>query len=559
MNRSSDESELPDKRQIGEYDPVAVLVDYDERLRSGGVGIIGGSPSVAIGAVCEGESATQNVESPAPPEELAECLRLIEEVWPRGRAREPDLIFPTRIGRFEVLRLLGSGGFGIVYLAQDPLLNRRVALKVPRLHALASAGLRERFRREARATAALDHPHIVPIHETGEAGPLCYIAFAYCDGPSLAQWRKLQQGDVPVRVAAGIVQYLAEAMHYSHSRGIQHRDLKPSNVLLFPSPLEARNGGESLAFTPRIVDFGLASLVEDEVEATGTSAIIGTPLYMAPEQALGMEQIGAAADLYALGVILYELLCGRPPFIGTAPLEVLDQVRRAEPPRIRKWRKDVPTDLETICLRCLQKRPEDRYQTARGLAEDLQRFLEKQPIVARPVSSLVSVYRWCQQPQRIREAGLTVVRVNLAIGANMFVTLLMVQAGIVLERPADFSVAGWYPPALAIIFGIHVPSSLLGRLVIAGRAWALWLALVSGAAMAVLATLFLLGFVPRGVSLWDEVPGYRIVYPLMTVLFVWQTIICGIATISLKTRQGQQIRPRRGTIENSNPSSATES
>src|SRR4029079_8978694 len=189
--------------------------------------------------------------------------------------------------------------------------------------------LRERFRREARATAALDHPHIVPIHETGEAGPLCYIAFAYCEGPSLAKWLRLQAGEVPPRGAARGVKQLAEAMHYSHSRGVLHRDLKPSNVLMFPSPSGATEAdGVSPPFVPRIVDFGLARLAEEELDATGTSGVIGTPLYMAPEQALwAPEAVGPAADLYSLGVILYELLCKRPPFIGNAPLEVLDQVR----------------------------------------------------------------------------------------------------------------------------------------------------------------------------------------------------------------------------------------
>jgi serine/threonine protein kinase len=249
------------------------LAAYDELLRQGGTSI-------------NSQTARTTATAAGLDPDLVECLDLVEQVWPRGARPGAADTLPESIGRFEVLRLLGHGGFGVVYLARDPLLDREVALKVPRLHALASEGMVERFRREARATAALDHPNIVPIHETGEAGPLCYIAFAFCDGPNLAQWLKIQASPVPPRMAAEMVRQLAEAMQYSHGRGVLHRDLKPSNVLLFP----ARPGTEqpgTLPFAPRIVDFGLARLAEEDLAATGTSAVIGTPLYMAPEQALG--------------------------------------------------------------------------------------------------------------------------------------------------------------------------------------------------------------------------------------------------------------------------------
>src|SRR4029079_11802847 len=219
-------------------------------------------------------------------------------------------------------------------------------------------------------------------------------------------------------------------------------DLKPSNVLMFPSPSGATEAdGVSPPFVPRIVDFGLARLAEEELDATGTSGVIGTPLYMAPEQALGApEAVGPAADLYSLGVILYELLCKRPPFIGNAPLEVLDQVRNAEPRSIRKQRPDVPRDLEIICFKCLEKRSEERYASAQGLADDLGRFLDGQDVVARPVSRLHRLLRWCGQPQRLREAGLAVIAVNIVMGGLTILTAMAIAWGLV-PRPDQMTAA----------------------------------------------------------------------------------------------------------------------
>src|SRR5439155_2484867 len=218
-----------------------------------------------------------------------------------------------------LLRELGRGGFGIVYLAHDEELGRAVALKVPRVDALADPVLRARFQQEARAAAGLDHPNVVPVYEAGEVGPFCYIALAYCPGSNLADWLKQQNEPVPYPQAAALVATLAAAVQHAHERGILHRDLKPSNILLEwsrepeASATALASGSRLHDATPKITDFGLAKFTGGDGGPTQSGAVLGTPSYMAPEQAAGKgKTVGPTADVYALGAILYELLTGRP-------------------------------------------------------------------------------------------------------------------------------------------------------------------------------------------------------------------------------------------------------
>lgn len=313
---------------------------------------------------------------------------------------------PHRIGRFELRRQLGKGGCGIVFLAFDPKLRREVALKIPRPELLLSPDARRRLVREALAAAEFDHPNLVPVYETGEIGPICYVATAFCPGQTLAEWLDRQAFPVPVRQVARVVAVLADAVQHAHDRGVLHRDLKPNNVILQglkeePGDQESPPGscllrGEHLI--PRIVDFGLAKLAERGPAETATRQILGTPKYMAPEQAQARhEDVGPAADVYALGVILYELLTGRAPYDGPTDVEVLRQAveGRMTPPR--GLRPDVPRDLEAICLRATARTPANRYRTAIDFADDLRRFLDGLPTLARPLGALGRAARWLRR------------------------------------------------------------------------------------------------------------------------------------------------------------------
>ncbi len=371
---------------------VDLLVRYDEELRAGLLDASTVDAAHIAGAW-------------TPPTDVLACLQLLEHVWPRAGRRPPDQGLPARVGRFHIDRTLGQGAFGIVYLATDPALHRRVALKVPHPHTMSHAGMLERFRREARAAAGLDHPNISPIHETSESGPVCYIAAAYCPGPNLAQWLRDNPGGANPRLAAGLVARLAEGVDYSHARGVLHRDIKPSNVMLVPRDNGA-HADDGLPFVPRLGDFGLAKLAEDAlVQATqsGNGAtlgdtMLGTPSYMAPEQTGGrIERVGPAADVYSLGAVLYELLGGRPPFQGPNLADIVDQVRHADPLPVRRLRREVPRDLETICLKCLEKEPVRRFASARDLADDLQRFLDGVSIRAKPPGPIDIAWKWVRR------------------------------------------------------------------------------------------------------------------------------------------------------------------
>ncbi|MFO0812865.1 MAG: protein kinase [Gemmatales bacterium] len=307
---------------------------------------------------------------------------------------------PTRFGKFDLQRELGRGGFGVVFLALDRVLQCQVALKVPHSHVLVNDKLRERFQREARVAAGLQHPHIVAVHEAGALGPVHYIVYSYCPGITLAEWMRTQKEQVSAQQAAEWVASLAEAVAYAHSKGVLHRDLKPANILLHDpqddgSTIESGRPRQG-RFTPKITDFGLAK-VEREQQDTITGTILGTPQYMAPEQASSKVTASAAVDIHALGVLLYELLAGHPPYRGESDYETLQLVCKQEPLPLRKLRPRLSRDLETICLKCLQKDPALRYGSATELAQDLRRYLSGEPIQARPVSWIERSWRLCRR------------------------------------------------------------------------------------------------------------------------------------------------------------------
>ncbi len=324
-----------------------------------------------------------------------------------------DQSLPERIGEYRLVRLIGRGGMGIVYEAVHERLDRRVALKMLGRLSQADAVARERFRREAEATSKLAHPAIVQVFEVGEHLGQPFLALEYVAGPSLGQQWKLSH--YAPRQAAELVEQLARAVHYAHQQGIVHRDLKPGNVLISPDG-------------PKITDFGLAQH-QESTELTVTGEVVGTPDYMSPEQARGKcthGMVGKGADVYALGAILYAALTGRPPFQGATALDALELVCLHDPIAPSRINPAVPRDLETICLKCLEKEPNRRYLTAESLAGDLRQYLHGGPIAARRAGQLERLRRWCRRnPVAAVSSALGALAVVLGVGflASHSVTL----------------------------------------------------------------------------------------------------------------------------------------
>jgi len=315
---------------------------------------------------------------PSPADGASECDSVVQVAVELDTPATliPDTASRIRMGPkvdgYEILHRLGEGGMGVVYKARQLRLNRLVALKMISAGAHASHTQRDAFRVEAEAIARFQHPNIVQVYETSEQDGLPYFSMEYVGGGSLAQ--RLKREPLPPKQAAELIETLARGMHYAHQRNIVHRDLKPGNVLLTEDGV------------PKIADFGLVKYLPQGAEEAETQAIRGTPAYMAPEQAaVQAKLIGPRTDVYALGAILYELLTGRPPFLGSSVVEALDQVRSQDPVRPSELQPTIPRDLETICLKCLQKEPEKRYLSAEVLAEDIRRFLCGEPIMARRV------------------------------------------------------------------------------------------------------------------------------------------------------------------------------
>jgi WD40 repeat protein/predicted Ser/Thr protein kinase len=308
----------------------------------------------------------------------------------------------SSLGDYNLLEEIARGGMGVVYKAHQVSLNRVVAVKVILSGAFASEQFKQRFQMEARAAANLRHPNIVPVHETGEQDGFHYFSMDYIEGQSLAEL--VREKPLPARRAARYVKIIAEAIAYAHQKGIFHRDLKPSNVLIDSSD------------QPQLTDFGLAKITNAQSELTVTGQMLGSPNYLPPEQAIGSwEKVGAQSDVYSLGAILYHLIAGRPPFLAQTLQDTLAHVVNKEPVSPHLLNPTIPPDLNTICLKCMEKEPSRRYQSAQALADELDRFLADKPILARPTSRPEKLWRWCRR-EPLTAALVTAASLALALG-----------------------------------------------------------------------------------------------------------------------------------------------
>jgi WD40 repeat protein/tRNA A-37 threonylcarbamoyl transferase component Bud32 len=369
----------------------------------------------------------------------------IERLAGPARAAMAGLVPGTPVryfGDYEILEEIARGGMGVVYRARQVSLERMVALKMILAGQLASDAEVERFHSEARAAGNLDHPNIVPIYEVGVHEGQHYFTMKLVEGGSLAQWladHRGQRADLSrhqQKALARLIETVARTVHFGHQRGILHRDLKPANILL--------SGADHASLAaPMVTDFGLAKRMEGGSDLTAPGAIIGTPSYMAPEQAAGQKSLSVAVDIYSLGAILYELLTGRPPFRAATPLETLLEVREREPRMPRSLNPHIDRDLETICLKCLDKNPGRRYGSADDLADDLGRWISGEPIQARSSTNWERVYKWARR--RPAAAALvavtTVATVALFVGGLLFNAELQVALADVKNKQKEIDAA----------------------------------------------------------------------------------------------------------------------
>jgi eukaryotic-like serine/threonine-protein kinase len=340
--------------------------------------------------------------------------------------QNPPAATSRRVGDYELIEEISRGGLGVVFRARQISLGREVAIKLLRDGAVARPEDRERFRTEALAAAALDHPNIVPVHEVGDDAGRAFIAMRLVPGRDLAA--ATRDGPLPPGKAAELLARIAQAIQHAHDRGVLHRDLKPANVLL------------DLAGEPHVTDFGLARRLDDERDLTLSGEVVGTPGYLSPEQAAGRSRdVSRASDIWALGALLYHLLTGRAPFVADTPSAVLRLVESADPVGPRLLNPSVPRALETITLKALAKNPGDRYATAGELAADVGRFLRQEPILARPASAAERTWRWVRRhPARAAVVALSVSLVAAVLAITIATNRRLARQRAEAEQVKDF-------------------------------------------------------------------------------------------------------------------------
>src|SRR6266480_471334 len=358
----------------------------------------------AFGAAKAGSAKADDPGGPASPMPTTTRDDVVP-ASPKKATRAAELL--GELGDYELLEEVGRGGQGVVFRARQKSLNRRVALKVISLGQWANKAHLKRFRREAEAAASLDHPGIVPIYEVGERDGSCYFSMKFVEGGQLDEVTRREP--MPIRRAVELIAKVARTVHYAHEHGILHRDIKPGNILL-----DAK--GE-----PHLTDFGLARLVESESSVTHTLDILGTPSYMAPEQAVGNNAaVSHATDVYGLGAVLYQLLTAHPPFSGGTTYETIKLLLDTEPRQPRLLNPKVDRDLSIICLKCLEKNPKRRYSSALALAEDLEHWLKHEPIQAKRSGIFTRGRKWMRRKPTPALLAAALLALATAVGWNIW-------------------------------------------------------------------------------------------------------------------------------------------
>ena len=416
------------------------------------------------------ESSGQKNDQSAEVGQFDDLESKLDQLWPQVSAPLAN----RQIAHYQLQRVVGSGAFGVVYLACDTHLKREVALKLPRPEVLLDDQKRQRFESEATLASKLTHPGIVAIYQAELEGPTPYIASEFYDGPDLSEWI-IQHGPAEQwQDAVELVAQVAEALDYAHNEGVYHRDLKPANILLSPQQTTDTQPASLVAYEPRIADFGLSKLADANLTDTRSSLLVGTPLYMAPEQidrSIGNDN-PATTDVYSLGVILFELLVGDTPIQGESYLEVLDHIRCNRAKSLPAARADLPKDLQKICKRCLENNPSARYQSAAALARDLRRCIQQEPIEGKSIALWSRLSYWSRRPARINEAGWFTIWVQglwtiWVVGTDVFIG----------NSDVNLTDEDWtqiQKDTLIVILTAHLPLAYFGWKTIQGARWGPW-------------------------------------------------------------------------------------